>query len=211
MTDDRPLKYSAIILSGGESKRFQEDKGLFKVFQKPLIAYILERVTPCVDDVMVVTSLDKVEEYSHAFPSTRVLADESDFKAPLSGALTGFKNAVGDYSLLLPCDTPLVSQQVISLLLRLAPGNDAVVPQWPNGYIEPLQAIYRTKKAYRASLESITSKELKLGSMISRLKKVLYLSTEEIKRVDKDLLTFHNINVFNDLEKIMSLLKTTYP
>ncbi len=211
MTDDRSLKYSAIILSGGESKRFQEDKGLFKVFQKPLIAYILERVTPCVDDVMVVTSLDKVEEYSHAFPSTRVLADESDFKAPISGALTGFKNAVGDYSLLLPCDTPLVSQQVISLLLHLAPGNDAVVPQWPNGYIEPLQAIYRTKKAYRASLESITSKELKLGSMISRLKKVLYISTEEIKRVDKDLLTFHNINVFNDLEKIMSLLKTTYP
>jgi molybdopterin-guanine dinucleotide biosynthesis protein A len=209
VTDDRPLKYSAIILSGGESKRFKEDKGLFKIFHKPLIAYVIETVTPCVDDVMVITSIDKVQEYSHALPSTRVLADESDCKAPISGAYTGFKNAIGDYSLLLPCDTPLVSQRVISLLLRLAPGNDAVVPQWPNGYIEPLQAIYRTKEAYQASLESIASEELKLGNMISRLKKVLHLSTEVIKQLDKDLLTFHNINVLNDFEKIMSLLKTT--
>jgi len=203
------LKYSAIILSGGESKRFKEDKGLFKVFQKTLITYIIETVAPCVDDMVVVTSLDKVEEYSHSLPSTRVLADESDLKAPISGALTGFKNAVGDYSLLLPCDTPLVSQRVISLLIRLAPGNAAVVPRWPNGYIEPLQAIYRTKEAYRASLESIASKEFKLVNMISRLKDVLYLSTTVIKQLDKELLTFHNINVFNDLEKIMSLLKTT--
>ena len=201
------MKYSAIILSGGESKRFKEDKGLFKVFQKRLITYIIETVTPCVDDVIVVTSQDKVEDYSHFLPSTRVLADESDFNAPLSGALTGFKNAVGDYSLLLPCDTPLISQQVISMLLRLAPNNDAVVPRWPNGYIEPLQAIYRTKKAYQASLESISSKEFKLINMISRLKEVLYLSTEVIKELDKELLTFHNINVLNDLEKIMSILK----
>ncbi|MCW3988230.1 MAG: molybdenum cofactor guanylyltransferase [Candidatus Bathyarchaeota archaeon] len=202
------MKYSAIILSGGDSKRFKEDKGLFKVFQKTLITYIIETVTPCVDDVMVITSLDKVEEYSHSLPSTRVFADESDFKAPISGALTGFKNAIGDYSLLLPCDTPLISKQVISMLIRLAPSNDAVVPRWPNGYIEPLQAIYRTKEAYRASMESIASKELMLINMISRLKEVLYLSTTVIKQLDKELLTFHNINVFKDLEKIQSLLKT---
>jgi molybdopterin-guanine dinucleotide biosynthesis protein A len=98
---------------------------------------------------------------------------------------------------------------VISLLIRLVPGNDAVVPRWPNGYIEPLQAIYRTKEAYRASLESIASEEFRLVNLISRLKEVLYLSTTVIKQLDKELLTFHNINVFNDLETIMSLLKTT--
>lgn len=208
MTDDCSLTHSAIILSGGESKRFKEEKGLFHVFQKPLIAYILEVITPCVDDVMVVTSMDKVAEYSHTFPSTRVLADQFEIKAPIAGAFTGFKNAVGDYSLLLPCDTPLVSRQVIALLQRLAPGCDAVVPRWPNGYIEPLQAIYRTQEAYRASRESLAANEFKLGSLISRLKNVYFLSTEAIKQVDADLLTFYNVNEFKDLEKILRLLKT---
>jgi molybdopterin-guanine dinucleotide biosynthesis protein A len=207
VTDDCPLMYTAIILSGGESKRFKEEKGLFHVFQKPLVAYILEAITPCVDDVMIVTSQDKVEEYARAFPSTRVLADQFEIRAPIAGAFTGFKNAVGDYSILLPCDTPLVSRQVIALLQRLAPGHDAVVPRWPNGYIEPLQAIYRTQEAYRASSESIAANKFKLGNLISRLKKVLYLSTEVIKQVDADFLTFHNVNESNDLEKILRLLK----
>ncbi len=207
MTDDCPLTHTAIILSGGESKRFKEDKGLFHVLQRPLIAYILDVIRPCVDDVMIVTSLDMVAEYSHAFPFVRVLADQCEVKAPIAGAFTGFKNAVGDYSLLLPCDTPLVSRQVIALLQRLAPDHDAVVPRWPNGYIEPLQAIYRTAEAYRASRESLAANEFKLGNVISRLKNVYFLPIEVVQQVDADLLTFHNVNEFQDLESILRLLK----
>lgn len=202
------MKYSAIVLSGGVSKRFGKDKGLFRIFQKPLISHVIERVRPLVDEeIIVISDQGKIEEYSHHFPSTRILVDEYRLKAAISGASTGFKNAIGDCSLLLPCDTPLVSQRTLSLLLRLAPSNDAVIPRWPSGYIEPLQAVYRTKEAYKASLKSIEEGEFRLMDMISRLKKVLYLSTLVIKQLDPNLITFHNINTQKDLEKIKKLLE----
>lgn len=210
--EESSLTSSAIILSGGESKRFKEDKGLFIVFQRPLIYYVIERVKPLVDEVLIVTSnLDKVEEYARHFPSLRILADDHDSRGVMSGAFTGFKNAVGEHSLLLPCDTPLLSRRVLSLLLDLAPGNDAVIPRWPNGYIEPLQAVYGTKEAYKAACECIAAGALRLRHMISRLKKVLYVSTIVLKKLDHGFLTFHNINTFNDLQQIKSRLKNITP
>ncbi len=202
------MKYSAVILSGGTSKRFNEEKGLFKVFQKPLVCYVVERVKSLVDEVIIVVSdRHNAEEYSLYFPSTRILTDEHNFKAAISGALTGFKNAKGEYSLLLPCDTPLISQRLLTLLLDLAPGNDAVIPRWPNGYIEPLQAIYRTREAYKASLESVEEGEFRMRSMVSRLRRVLYLSTLVVEELDPDLRTFQNVNTLKDLDRIKKLLK----
>lgn len=202
------MKYSAIILSGGESKRFGGDKGLFKVVQKPLVYYVVKSVTPLVDEVLIILGgKDKRSEYSHQFHSTRILLDEYDLKAPISGALTGFKNARGNYSILLPCDTPLVSQKVLSLLQSLVEGHDCVVPRWPSGYIEPLQAIYLTKTAYKAAHKSIEEEKNQFRDMISYLKKVLYLSTIVIKQLDPCLLTFNNINTLEDLESIKKYLR----
>lgn len=207
--DESSVKSSAIILSGGKSKRFKRDKGLVPVFQKPLIHYVIETVKPLVDEVFIVTSSqDKVEEYPRYFPSLRIVADEYDSRGVMSGALTGFKNAKGEHSLLLPCDTPLLSRRVLSLLLDLAPGNDAVVPRWPNGYLEPLQAVYRTQEAYNAARESIAADEFSPRHMISRLNKVLYVSTIVLNKLDPGLLTFHNVNTFHDLQRIKNRLKT---
>jgi molybdopterin-guanine dinucleotide biosynthesis protein A len=204
--DGSSLKYSAIILSGGTSKRFKQDKGLFRVNQKPLISYVIEAVTPLVNEVLIATSDDKVAEYSTHFPSLKIVADEYAFKAAISGALTGFKNASGDYSLLLPCDTPLVSQKVLALLLDLAPSNDAVIPRWPHGHIEPLQAIYNTKSAYDLATRIIADRKLKMSELVSRLPKVHYLPTSVIHQVDPLFLTFHNINTLSDLNEIMTYL-----
>ena len=200
--------YSAIILSGGESKRFGGDKGLFRVGQKPLLYYVVKSVAPLVDEVLIIIRCnDKKYEYSHQFPFSQILIDEDILKAPVSGALTGFKNAIGDYSILLPCDTPLVSQKVLSFLLSLVEGFDCVVPRWPSSYIEPLQAVYLTKTAYEAARKSIEEGKNHFRDMISHLKKVLYVSTIEIKKLDTRMLTFRNINTLEDLKSIKKYLR----
>ncbi len=207
--DGSSVKASAIILSGGESKRFTEDKGLFTVFHKPLIRYVIDAVMPLVDDVFIVTrNQEKVNEYKHYFPSLRIVADEYESRGVISGAVTGFKHAKGSYSLLLPCDTPLLSRRVLALLLDLAPGKDAVVPRWPNGYIEPLQAVYRTQEAYNAARESLAAGERRPRHLISRLNQVLYVSTLVLSKIDPGLLTFHNVNTIHDLHRIKNRLKT---
>jgi molybdopterin-guanine dinucleotide biosynthesis protein A len=203
------LKYSAIILSGGASKRFKTDKGLFNVLHKPMIAYVLERVYPLVDEVIIVTHKVKASKYSSLFPSTKIVTDEYDLKAVISGALTGFRNAIGKYSVLLPCDTPLVSGKVLSLLITSAPDHDAVIPRWPNGHIEPLQAVYRTKTAFKASMRCINEGKFKMSDMISKLNKVQYLSMSMIKQFNPTLSTFYNLNTTHDLEKIRGLLEAS--
>ena len=61
------MKQSAIILSGGKATRFGRDKGLFKVFEKPLVSYIVERVTPLVDEIIIVCTRNQQQEYSRCF------------------------------------------------------------------------------------------------------------------------------------------------
>lgn len=197
------LKRSAVILAGGFSKRFGRDKGLIQLAGKPLILHVLDRISRVVDEIVVVVSSEGQREKFESLlrGKTNTVVDQRGMQSPLVGALTGFGNARGGYSLLLPCDTPFVSRQIASLLLDLCVNRSAVIPRSPNGYIEPLQAVYHTKSALIAAETALKEKKLDLRSMISYLKSVRYVSTMVLRQFDPKLLTFFNINTFEDLRK----------
>jgi len=200
------VTYSAIILSGGESKRFGQDKGLFKVFQKPLISFVIEKVKPFINELLIVTKRRSANTYSSLFPSTRILVDEYDSQGALAGIATGLRHARGTYSYVLPNDTPLLSDKVLALLRDSSHDHDAVIPRWPSGYLEPLQAIYQTQAAARAALLSTEEENFRLRNMISHLDDVKYISTVTLEQYDPNLRTFFNINQVDDLHEIRHLL-----
>ena len=203
------MECSAIILSGGFSKRFGREKGLVELMGKPMIRHVVDKVVPLVQETLIIVSnKEQSERYSKVFDdSTRIFVDEVDERSPLIGALTGFHNAANDYALLLSCDTPLVSRNFLSLLIDLSLGRDAVVPRWPNRQIEPLQAMYATKTTYSAAVEAFREGNLNLRAMISRLKNVLYVSTVVIKAIDPELYTFHNVNDPDSLKEAERILR----
>jgi molybdopterin-guanine dinucleotide biosynthesis protein A len=120
--------------------------------------------------------------------------------------LTGFEEASGEFSLLLPCDTPLASRDILSLLLELCPGRNACVPRWPNGYVEPLQAAYRTEPALEASKIAFRAGKFNVQAMLDRLQCVRYVSTLVLKQLDPELRTFFNVNTPLDLKKAEQML-----
>ena len=126
---------------------------------------------------------------------------------PLVGAATGFKATSGEYGLLLPCDTPLVSKEVLTLLLELCVNRNAVIPRWPNGYMEPLQAVYRVKPALEAAEKALNEGKTDMRSMIEKLRGVRYVSTLVLQQFDPSLKFFININTPLDLKKAEQLLK----
>lgn len=202
------MEKTAIILAGGLSERFGQDKGLVPLAGKPLVWHVFQRASQVVDEVLVVvSSSQKRESYSQVLPGTRVLLDIEERQTPLIGALTGLKNARGRYSVLLPSDAPFVSEEVLRLLFEVSPGMNAVIPRWPNGYIEPLQAVYKTSSALTAAEEAIRRGEVRPLNMIMLLSKVRYISTLVIQHIDPELRTFFNINTRNDLKKAEELLK----
>ncbi len=203
------MRNSALILAGGFSRRFGQEKGLIDLAGKPLILHVVDRVYKIVNEtVVVVNSKVKKGKFESLLGNiANVVVDKQEAQSPLVGALTGFESAKGEYSLLLPCDTPLISSQVTELLLDTCVNKAAVIPRWPNGYIEPLQAAYHTKSAITAAKRALEEGRLDLRSMIARLSGVRYISTVALRQMDPKLLTFFNINTPKDLKKAESLLK----
>jgi len=202
------LKKSAIVLAGGLSNQFGHDKGLLQLAGKPLILHVLDKISTIVDEVLIVVgSARQAKAYAILNLNAKIVIDKYEIQSPLVGAITGFENANGEYSLLLPCDTPFVSSRIASLLLEKCVNRDAVIPRWPNGYIEPLQAAYRTKSAITAANTALENKKLDMRSMIANLGKVTYTSTLTLKQVDPNLVTFFNINTPEKIRKAEAMIK----
>lgn len=201
---------TAVILAGGESKRLGIEKGLLEISGKPLIRHIYDRIVKLVDEVIIVVSTaEQLDRYAKIFTQNEVLqvTDEKGTEGPLAGMITGFHVATEEYSLLLPCDAPFISKDVIALLLELSQGYDAVVPRWPNGYIEPLHAVYQTRRALRVAREEYSKGRRDLRAVLEKLQNVLYLSTLVVKEIDPKFLTFLNINNISDLRRAEQMSK----
>ncbi|MEM3695012.1 MAG: molybdenum cofactor guanylyltransferase [Candidatus Bathyarchaeia archaeon] len=200
---------SAIVLAGGVSSRFGKDKGLMPLANRPLIRYVLDAVEGVVEEeIVVVSSKIQLENYIKVLGSdVRLVIDEGQMRTPLLGALTGLKMACGEYAILLPCDTPFITKEIVSLLFELCINKNAAIPRWPNGYIEPLQAVYRVKPAFDAAERALVAGGLNMRSMINALREVRYVSTLVLQQLDSELKTFFNVNTPLDLKRAELMLK----
>jgi molybdenum cofactor guanylyltransferase len=111
------LKISSIILSGGLAARMNGvDKGLVLLQQKPLIAHVIARLKPQVDEVLINANrtIAQYEQFGYA-----VLPDENkDFIGPLAGFALGLKHAKHEYVLTVPCDSPLLPVDLADRLYK---------------------------------------------------------------------------------------------
>jgi molybdopterin-guanine dinucleotide biosynthesis protein A len=203
------LDKSAIILAGGPSSRFGQDKGLPLLANKPLIKHVLDAINMVVEEKIVVfSSKVQLENYMKVLDiNVRLVVDDGQIRAPLFGTLTGLRVASGEYALLLPCDTPFISSEIASLLFELCINRNAAIPRWPNGYIEPLQAVYRVKPALEAAERAFSAGGLSMQSMISQLRGIRYVSTLVLQQLDSELKTFFNVNTPLDLKRAEFMLK----
>jgi molybdopterin-guanine dinucleotide biosynthesis protein A len=197
------LDRSAIILADGSSNKFNCDKGSLELNGKSLLNHVIDVVKGIVDEVVIVTSSqDRAEVYAKLVsPKVRFAIDVCESRGPLVGALTGFEAANGEYSALLPFDSPFVSKEVLSLLFDCGVGKAAAIPRWTNQEIEPLHAVYQTKQALKAAKEALLENQLDLQVMVEKMRGVRYISTMVLEQLDPDLKTFFTVNTPFDLKK----------
>lgn len=189
------------VQAGGKSSRMGEDKALVRLAGTPLIERVLSRIDGLADEILITTN--RPETLGHF--GLRMAPDE----VPGAGALHGLKTALtaahGEIVLILSCDTPFVSRDLLKHLLNRAHEADVIIPKHGNKY-EPLQAVYGRSHclpAVEAALESGKKR------MISFYPKVHVLPIEKhvLSRLDPSGLSFFNINTPEDLERAELLLK----
>jgi molybdopterin-guanine dinucleotide biosynthesis protein A len=110
------MEISSIILAGGRAARMGGvDKGLVLLQQKPLIAHVIHRLTPQVNEIYINANRALVQYGTFNLP---VLQDDhADFIGPLAGFSVGLQHAKYDYLLTVPCDSPYLP---IDLAARLS-------------------------------------------------------------------------------------------
>jgi molybdopterin-guanine dinucleotide biosynthesis protein A len=197
------LNRAVIILAGGLSKRFGQDKCLKELAGKPLLLHVLERVEKLADEVLIVVGSKRQQDALLTIGGLKaaIVVDKYKDHNPLVGALTGFETVKADCALLLPCDAAFVSAEIATLLLDLCEDRSAVIPRWPNGYVEPLQAAYNVKSAVNAAKTALREEKHDMLSMIADLQRVRYVSTLVLKQYDERLTTFFNINTVQDWKR----------
>jgi len=200
------------ILSGGKSHRLKSvtaDKGLFLLNNKPMILWMIETIQELSKNILVIVSTQSQKEKYLKVIDNRaeiVIDKRESIRSPLLGAHAAFMHASGKYTLLLPNDTPILNRDALLLVIELCEGYDVVLPRWPNGFIEPLHAIYRTETARKRSKELIQKNQYKLDGLLQNVN-VLYINIEIFKQFDPQLNMFFNVNTPGDLKKLKGLLK----
>lgn len=109
-------KITGLILAGGRGSRMGSvDKGLQHFKGMPMIAHVLERFQPQVDEILI-NANRSIDEY--AAMGYRVVPDAIDgFAGPLAGLHIGMTNASHPLVATAPCDSPFLP---LDLILRLS-------------------------------------------------------------------------------------------
>lgn len=189
---------SVLILSGGKSKRFGKNKAFFKINGKHMIQHVFERVSKFTNEI-VISCKDECDKLSKMFPNSKIVKDVVNETGPLVGLVSSLPHISSTYVAVITCDSPKINHLLIRALLDRARGHDGAVPMWPNGYLEPLQAVY-DKERLRSVVENLYRKnEMKISKVIKNLKDIVYLPIDNLKVIDPKLESFLNANSPEDI------------
>ncbi|MCW4036704.1 MAG: molybdenum cofactor guanylyltransferase [Candidatus Bathyarchaeota archaeon] len=200
---------SAVILAGGGSTRMEGDKGLRELGGEPLVRHVICRLSGLVDEVLVVVGSEEQRgAYSRAIgDETELTVDIHEGGSPLVGALTGLRYAKGEYALITGCDMPFLSKDAIRLLFREAEGFDGATFRWPNGWIEPLIAVYRVGPSIKKAQELYDAGNLRLRLVLLELPDVKMIPIEALRAFDPDLITLYDADTEDALLEAEKILK----
>jgi len=134
------LRLLGAVLAGGEGRRFGGPKAEALVGGTSMVARAADALRPWVEEVVVVSSRPVQS------PPARVIADRVQGAGPLGGldAALAEADALGlDGVLLVACDLPLISADVVGCIVAALGEAPAAAPAREPAGVEPLCAVYR--------------------------------------------------------------------
>jgi len=117
---------TGIVLAGGQGRRMGGvDKGLQLLHDKPMVAHVIGRLAPQVDEVLI-NANQNIEAYQR-FGYCVVQDAIGGFAGPLAGLHAGLGAAKHPMVLTVPCDSPFLPADLFSRLNGNLQKNDLAV------------------------------------------------------------------------------------
>jgi molybdopterin-guanine dinucleotide biosynthesis protein A len=117
---------SGIVLAGGQGRRMGGvDKGLQMLRGRPMVAWVIERLAPQVDEILV-NANQNLEAYARF--GYRVVPDAvGGFAGPLAGLHAGLSAAAHPLAVTVPCDSPFLPLDLVARLRGALGAHDLAV------------------------------------------------------------------------------------
>lgn len=151
-----------IILAGGKSSRMGEDKGLMSLYEKPMVEYVIEVAKKITDHIIIVSDNPNYKKFG--FPVFKDLVKEV---GPIGGIYTGLKKSDKHQNLILSCDVPYVSEDLLRFLYLQSENQDVTIPEFA-GRSHQLIGYY-TKDCTLVLKKQIEEKQLKIQDAFGKL------------------------------------------
>ena len=133
------MKTAGILLAGGLSSRFGSPKAFAEWEGRPFYEVSLAAMTPFCDECIVVTRPELVGRFPGGVHVTTDIAQFAG-QGPIAGILSGMVELQADRYIVLPCDMPFMTRDVVGQLLEChCSGVTAVVL---DGKYHPLVSVW---------------------------------------------------------------------
>lgn len=185
---------SAIILSGGRATRMGGvDKGLVRLQQQPFIQYVIDRLKPQVDQILINANREISQYQLLGLP---VLQDEQPhFIGPLAGFSVGLQHCKHAYLLTTPCDSPFIPEDLSSRLLHsLTMQNAEIAVATSGGFAHPVFCLMK-----QSVLPSLTAFIAQGNRKVNLWQKSLAYTEVSFDDCND---AFVNVNTVEDLETL---------
>lgn len=191
---------TAIILAGGESKRFGYPKALLKIGDKTVIETIVNKIKNRFKEVIIVTDQPGSVEHLPVIVTGDIITECK--KSSLRGLHAGLSKSQSRENFVIACDMPFVNIALVEYMYEHILDNDVVIPRIDN-YVQPLHAFYQ-KKCFHLIEKNLTTGKFKVSELYHDLK-IKYIDKDEIYHIDPEQKTFLNINTYADYEEAIKL------
>jgi molybdopterin-guanine dinucleotide biosynthesis protein A len=174
------MQASGFVLAGGASKRMGRDKALLPYGGTTLVEHVAKIVREAVGSVALASGVagsaaeGSVAVIGHPdrLPDLGlpVVPDELPDCGPASGIYTALRITQTDWNLLVACDMPAITADILRELLRRAETTDrnCVAAVGPYGQPEPLCAAYH-RRCLPALTRAIRDKQLRMRDFVKEI------------------------------------------
>jgi molybdenum cofactor guanylyltransferase len=198
------MNIEAFILIGGRSSRMGRDKALVEFEGSSLAARTLATLRSA--SLFTEITFVAANEAQFAIPAGELGApfifDVYPGRGPLSGIHAALAEAKTDWIFVTACDYPHATREMISLLAsRISIDHGAVVPEQPDGRLQPLFGFYRTQAGRMVVNRFVEEKKHAppMRELVERLDPVV-IRPAEYSHLSNYRRIFHNINTLDDLK-----------
>ena len=183
------MKVGTIILAGGKSSRMGCDKGLVMLHNKPMIAHVIETLNQLTADIIVVSNQAEYNEFG-----LPVFEDMIKEAGPLAGIHTGLMHSKHKKNIVVSCDVPFVSVELLTFLIENSWDNDVTIPL-KNNKTHQVIGVY-DKDCIEVFKQELDNNQRKIKVALEKVK----LNVVDANMFDEK--EFFNVNTSQELNEL---------